>query len=428
MLYTSYYRGEIIGKGVSISIHPPAGWDGEHMKLFAPTKELLDWWKRSPQDKNAEIEYERQFREMLANKDHLIKLWVSRYEKNPTDITLLCYEGEGKFCHRHQVGEEIIKQYLPDHWGGELGKKKPNLDSRTVENPLSGQLPPPNLDSKTDESTPNLDSSYQKGDRLQYFYPRDKRWWDGQFIGFHCPNANHPEMWTFIEVQVGDRVLKAFSLDQIRKEQVATVSKAIATPTPKPVIQEIETSLKRLPSVEGDKLEQLQDWCKSIAGKMIPSISSYANGRKELHLRHFVKIAKKREDSTCRPVDHSLYPGYEIVEKIGERLLPGFHQALVLYYPSGTLIKTHRDSSAYISGAAQINVIGNAVFCLSGNQDSAKMQSYPLIPGDCISFDNKQPHGIQEVIGDRWCICFFNLYESVLNQAQVQQLTLSLGG
>ncbi|MBG1266238.1 hypothetical protein F8S12_07335 [Nostoc sp. WHI] len=44
-------------------------------------------------------------------------------------------------------------------------------------------------------------------------------------------------------------------------------------------------------------------------------------------------------------------------------------------------------------------------------------------PGDCIAFDNKQPHGIKRVLSERWCICFFRLKPEYLVGEKVQQLT-----
>ncbi len=41
MIFTSFYKGEIKGEGVSISLYPPKGWTGRHLPLFAPTPELL---------------------------------------------------------------------------------------------------------------------------------------------------------------------------------------------------------------------------------------------------------------------------------------------------------------------------------------------------------------------------------------------------
>ncbi|MEH2340289.1 MULTISPECIES: hypothetical protein [unclassified Nostoc] len=41
-IYTSYYRGEIRGEAISISLYPPKNWKGKHLPLFAPTPELVE--------------------------------------------------------------------------------------------------------------------------------------------------------------------------------------------------------------------------------------------------------------------------------------------------------------------------------------------------------------------------------------------------
>ncbi|BAB77125.1 DUF488 family protein, N3 subclade [Nostoc sp. PCC 7120 = FACHB-418] len=91
-IYTSYYKGEIKGEAVSISLYPPKGWTGKHLPLFAPTPELLYWWKSSAKDAIAEQEYKRQFREILDSRQQLIGLWVEKQKNNPQDITLCCFE------------------------------------------------------------------------------------------------------------------------------------------------------------------------------------------------------------------------------------------------------------------------------------------------------------------------------------------------
>ncbi|MEH1784814.1 hypothetical protein [Nostoc sp.] len=53
-VFTSYSRGEIRGESISISLYPPENWKGKHLPLFAPTPELLKWWKSSAQDAEAE--------------------------------------------------------------------------------------------------------------------------------------------------------------------------------------------------------------------------------------------------------------------------------------------------------------------------------------------------------------------------------------
>ncbi|MCG6137669.1 MAG: hypothetical protein MET45_24040 [Nostoc sp. LLA-1] len=108
---------------------------------------------------------------------------------------------------------------------------------------------------------------------------------------------------------------------------------------------------------------------------------------------------------------------------LGKKLLPDCHQALVLFYPADT-IKVHRDSPAYASGAAQINVMGRAKFSIYSCQDTRQMEPYWLEEGDCIAFDNKQPHCIDRVADDRWCVCFFRLKAECLQGETVEQLSL----
>ncbi len=120
-VYTSYYAGTIKGEPVSISLFPPKGFQGKHLPLFAPTPELLKWWKSSVKDAIAQQEYKRQFREILDSRQQLIELWVRKQQQSSADITLCCFEKSGDFCHRHQVGEEIVQRYLSEQWGGEVG-------------------------------------------------------------------------------------------------------------------------------------------------------------------------------------------------------------------------------------------------------------------------------------------------------------------
>ncbi|MBE9209907.1 hypothetical protein IQ244_26115 [Nostoc sp. LEGE 06077] len=99
----------------------------------------MRWWKSSTQDAAAQSEYKHQFREILQSRHQLIQLWVSRQRRNKSDITLLCYEKPLDFCHRHQVGEEVVQKYLPELWGGEvslLADNGKNKDIDTTDTPI----------------------------------------------------------------------------------------------------------------------------------------------------------------------------------------------------------------------------------------------------------------------------------------------------
>lgn len=206
-------------------------------------------------------------------------------------------------------------------------------------------------------------------------------------------------------------------------EKNATAEVAVPHPAAQPEPSELITRLGKL---EGEELANIQNWCQSIKSQMFPSVSQYADGRLELHLRRFVSLAsaKSGKKAEVKLIEPGRYAGAEVIEALGEKLLPDFHQALVLFYPAGTQIKVHRDSPAYASGAAQINIMGRARFFISGCQDTRRMEPYWLEEGDCIAFDNKQPHGIDRVMCDRWCVCFFRLKSEVLQDVKVEQLSL----
>lgn len=115
-IYTSYYSGQQIGKSISISLHPPKGCKFEQLPLFAPSENLLSFWKSSNKDELAQQKYSDIFREEIKAKDQVIDIWLNKISG---DVTLNCYEKVGDFCHRHLVGE-IIKSKRPDLWGGEV--------------------------------------------------------------------------------------------------------------------------------------------------------------------------------------------------------------------------------------------------------------------------------------------------------------------
>lgn len=79
-VYTSFYRGEIQGEAVSISLYPPKNWKGKHLPLFAPTPELLKWWKASAQDAEAEKRVRASIPGDSSVTQQLIDLWVRKQQ------------------------------------------------------------------------------------------------------------------------------------------------------------------------------------------------------------------------------------------------------------------------------------------------------------------------------------------------------------
>ena len=131
MIYTSHYSGRQIGKSISISLRPPKGCSFDPLPLFAPSEDLLKFWKASNKDDAAQQKYSEIFREEMAAKVQFIDLWLGRVKE---DTTLNCYEKSGDFCHRHLVGE-IIKAKRPELWGGEVSElnKQSRQENQTVQ-------------------------------------------------------------------------------------------------------------------------------------------------------------------------------------------------------------------------------------------------------------------------------------------------------
>ena len=131
MIYTSHHDGLQIGTSTSISLRPPNSWEFERLPLFAPTRELLTFWKASKKDQAAQDEYTKRFKAAMQAKNQTIDLWLVRVQG---DITLNCYEITG-FCHRHIVGE-IIKAKRPELWGGEASNPIPANQNTSDKFPL----------------------------------------------------------------------------------------------------------------------------------------------------------------------------------------------------------------------------------------------------------------------------------------------------
>lgn len=81
---------------VSIALKTPQGFPGRVFKDLAPSWYMLEAVKRTG---NEEM-YTRAFLEKLSRLD------VHKVAKElGEDAILICYEGKGKFCHRHLVAE-----------------------------------------------------------------------------------------------------------------------------------------------------------------------------------------------------------------------------------------------------------------------------------------------------------------------------------
>ncbi|KTG25363.1 DUF488 domain-containing protein, partial [Haloferax profundi] len=82
----------------------------EHRESLAPTKELLNAWRNDTIDWP---EYERQFRQLLADREVEQTLDPTLFE---TPTVMLCSEHKPERCHRR-----LVVEYLNEHWGNVEG-------------------------------------------------------------------------------------------------------------------------------------------------------------------------------------------------------------------------------------------------------------------------------------------------------------------
>jgi hypothetical protein len=165
--------------------------------------------------------------------------------------------------------------------------------------------------------------------------------------------------------------------------------------------------ITRLGQIKNANLSELQQLCSEYRRWMFPS-NGYASQRYEVHIRRFVRLPTKDRSVQIELISQKLGGKYikhfrdiERIEALGDRLLPGFHQGILMYYPEGAKMKRHRDHPIYAKGAAQVNVSGRAILNIDGTD-------YSLSSGQCVKFDNTLPHSV-EALTERWCICFFKL-------------------
>lgn len=175
-------------------------------------------------------------------------------------------------------------------------------------------------------------------------------------------------------------------------------------------------TLTRLGQISNSNLVELQQQCLEYRRWMFPS-NKYAPQRYEVHIRRFVKLPAKGQQPKIDLVSEKLGGKYikhfreiERIEALGDRLLPGFHQGILMYYPEGAKMKRHRDHPIYAKGAAQVNVSGEAILNIDG-------ADYSLDSGQCVRFDNSLPHSVK-ALSERWCICFFYLKTKYLEEKQ----------
>ncbi|MHC5596183.1 MAG: 2OG-Fe(II) oxygenase family protein [Nostoc sp.] len=88
----------------------------------------------------------------------------------------------------------------------------------------------------------------------------------------------------------------------------------------------------------------------------------------------------------------------ETVNRLGDRILPGWNCALLCHYRPGGGMTEHCDHSVFEPLVASVN-IGRATFRIG-------KEEYHLEDGQVIQFNSNIPHELLPVVSDRWSLSF----------------------
>jgi hypothetical protein len=158
---------------------------------------------------------------------------------------------------------------------------------------------------------------------------------------------------------------------------------------------------KHLGAIKTD-LDKLKSWCYSQLPTMTGSVSNYTvGGRKEKWFERGWKLSQPVEVFDAEHNDR--------IYQLGQRLFPGNHACLMLYYPPGAYINSHRDHTVSESWVVQVNV-GCPVTLTVGES------KYAIADGEIIGFNSKLLHSVSAATTDRFVISWRKIKPIYLHQ------------
>ncbi|MBC1224794.1 hypothetical protein GNF10_22225 [Nostoc sp. UCD121] len=143
-------------------------------------------------------------------------------------------------------------------------------------------------------------------------------------------------------------------------------------------------------------LQSLHDWTHHQFGMKSMSSSRVAFDRTHKWFGYEVILLKPNA---------KINPGNwdERVNRLGDRIFPGWNCALLCHYrPGGGMIE-HCDHSVFEPLVVLVN-IGRATFRIG--KDEYHKEEYHLEDGQVIQFDSSIPHELLPVVSDRWSLSF----------------------
>ena len=115
MLYTSYFANinQLPSDVAIVAITriPPKNYKGILYQKVAPTRDLLDRWKKE-QDEDFYINYYN--KKVLSRLSPLEVIQdLKALTNNAENIALVCYEKPNDFCHRHLLSDWLVNAGFP---------------------------------------------------------------------------------------------------------------------------------------------------------------------------------------------------------------------------------------------------------------------------------------------------------------------------
>lgn len=113
MIHTSYFAKYRGNAGCSIALRHPKGYKGFTCEALYPPKSLLDWYNYHSNNIGEVFMTKKELHLAMAEQynEHVLKrLDVKSVAEALDGKVLLCWEGSGKFCHRH-----LVSQWLRNH-------------------------------------------------------------------------------------------------------------------------------------------------------------------------------------------------------------------------------------------------------------------------------------------------------------------------
>ena len=145
----------------------------------------------------------------------------------------------------------------------------------------------------------------------------------------------------------------------------------------------------RIGIIRPQDLDELKEWCKEQQG-LVRSDSTYVVGNR--WEKWFGKGWKLTKDPEIFEAEHN-----ERIHRLGERLLPGNHSCLFLYYAPGGFIRPHRDHKISENWVVQVNVGTEVYYDLEGDKHLIK-------DGEIFGFDSKLLHSTTLCPQERWAV------------------------